>query len=248
MGTWLINWEERGPSGPVNDSFLWHCNNLYIMDNHRLALWCWWQHLDRSPNGWNFLHIDRHYDAMWQAEHIWVNHQQLHRQDLDAFREAKFRDAGTEMNLHRWDVMTGALKRLDGEKIHNWVFATADEGSRLEIPGLESLDPWQLQRHLKFMAESSHEDLPTIVDVDIDYFTYQGRDGRFGRVFSDQYISDLGLALFEGLQSHRFGIVTVALSPTTTGSWQLAEELLGVLLQEHPCFAEFQTGAPNQNQ
>jgi hypothetical protein len=245
MGEWLIPWKERGRSGPVKDSFLWHSDRLYVMDNHRLALWCWWQHLDNDRRGWNFFHVDRHYDALWQRARPWLDyHNPNHRLDLNSFRQAKFSEQGEELNLYRWDVIISALLTLDGKKIHRWVFATAGLGESPPISNLEFINPWNLPAQLRWMATPNGEELPSIIDIDLDYFTYFDDNGFFGRVFSDQYLRELSSTLGEGLTNKRFGVVTVALSPTTTGSWQLAEELCWALLESHPDLPELREGAP----
>jgi UPF0489 domain len=245
MGEWLIAWKERGRSGPVCDSFLWRSDRLYVMDNHRLALWCWWQHLDDDRRGWNFLHVDRHYDALWQRARPWQEHYNpSHRSDLNSFRQAKFPGPDGELDLYRWDVITSALLTLDGNKLHNWAFASAGEGEPLRVPDLETIIPWDLPARLRWMAKPSEENLCSIIDIDIDYFTHLDDDGLYGRVFSDQYLRELGSALGEGLTNNRFGVVTIALSPSTTGSWQLAEELCCALLEGNPSLPELRAGAP----
>jgi hypothetical protein len=73
MGEWLIPWRERGYSGQVRDNLLWRLDRLYVMDNHRLALWCWWQRLPESER-WHYLHVDCHYDALWHIFNPWIEH------------------------------------------------------------------------------------------------------------------------------------------------------------------------------
>ncbi|NQT73572.1 MAG: UPF0489 family protein [Chloroflexi bacterium] len=247
MGEWLIPWTERGRSGIDHDSFLWCSGKLYVMDNHRLALWCWWQHLDDEPRGWNFLHIDRHYDAFWPRRDFWLEHHNpSHRSDLSSFRQAKINLHEDKLNstLYRWDSITTALLALDNDKIHNWWFATAGDGEKPPIPDYQVIDPWHLTAQLRRIAKPSEEDYSWIIDIDIDYFTHMDDDGSFCRVFSDQYIREIGSAISEGLTNNRFGVVTVALSPTTTESWQVAEELCWTLLESCPDLPELQAGAP----
>jgi len=246
MGVWLIPWSVRGHSGAIHDNFLWRSDRLYVMDNHRLALWCWWQHLDSEPQDWNFLHIDRHYDAQWQIARPWQDHyEQSHRSDLAAFRSAKYPDGGDELDLYRWDIITSALLTLDDESIHKWNFATACEGVPLDVPDLQTISPWNLPAFLKYVvSDPEKQNHPFIVDIDIDYFTHLDLDGHQGQVFSDQYIRELGSALVTGLANGTIGVATVALSPTTTGSWELAEELCWILLEEYPDIQELRVGAP----
>lgn len=41
--------------------FLWKTNNVYVMDNHLAAAWCWMQECDADTR-YNFMHIDKHND------------------------------------------------------------------------------------------------------------------------------------------------------------------------------------------
>jgi len=43
-------------------SFLWQEDKIYIMDNHRAALWCW-IHSIRPNIKYSIFHIDAHHDA-----------------------------------------------------------------------------------------------------------------------------------------------------------------------------------------
>jgi len=82
---------------------------------------------------------------------------------------------------------------LDGDKIHNWAFATAGEDKPPPIPA-QIHRPWSLPAQLRWMANPGEEDISSIVDIDIDYFTYSDNDGPFTKVFSDQYLRELGSA------------------------------------------------------
>src|SRR5260370_30427902 len=63
MGEWLVDFRGRKPSAFATDNFLWKHDNVYVMDNHRAALWCWLREIDlRKPH--SLFHIDRHYDTV----------------------------------------------------------------------------------------------------------------------------------------------------------------------------------------
>lgn len=215
------------------------------MDNHRLALWCWWQHIDESAR-WTYVHIDRHYDALWMSFNPWsVETLTAHRSDLAAFRAATINDGNSEMALYRWDTITSALWRLYTQQIEEVIFATADEGDDPRLPRSQHIKPWSILGQLSHLSEARDDcERPCIVDVDIDYFAWQGLDRAFGQVFADDYVRQLGKCLKAGLDTGRFGVVTVALSPSTTGTWELAERLLAILLEPFPEYVEFATGAP----
>ena len=42
---WLVPFKGRNTSGIYEQNFLWRDGAVYVMDNHRAALWCWIQHL-----------------------------------------------------------------------------------------------------------------------------------------------------------------------------------------------------------
>ena len=176
--SWLIPWTTRGPSGPVADSLLWHHDRLYVMDNHRLALWCWWQHLKESAR-WTFVHVDRHYDALWLRFNPWREGTTAeHHSSLDAFRTARIVDGTDSLELYRWDTLVSAFWSLHAGVIAEVIFATADEGEDPRIPDSTHLQPWSLPNDLAFLADPNQEGAPPcIVDVDIDYFAWQTPDG-----------------------------------------------------------------------
>jgi hypothetical protein len=215
------------------------------MDNHRLALWCWWQHLAESDY-WTFHHVDRHYDALWQKSNPWPKHTTSeHRKDLAAFRSAKWQARDGEFDLYRWDTITSSLFALHGEQILESTFATNHEGDRLALARAQDIASWSLPSHFRYLAELEDGlSFPRIIDIDMDYFTHDDLDGPFGQVFSDEFIGELGESLRVGLENGRFGVVTIALSPETTGNWALAERLATKLLEPLGLASEFAAGAP----
>ena len=244
MEEWLIPWQERGRSGPVHDSFLWRSDNLYVMDNHRLALWCWWQHLDNEHTMWDFIHIDRHYDALWQKAWPWIQHyDSTHKSSLDTFRQARFSQQGDELELYRWDVITSALLTMDGDKIRQWIFVTAEEGAPPAIQQMQFVGPWDLPALLRSLAKSNTE-VPQQLSTLIGITSHISTMTVALDAFASQYLQEINRALIEGMANGRFDVVTIALSPSTTGSWQLAEELCWELLQGIPGLRALQAGAP----
>ena len=78
-------------------------------------------------------------------------------------------------------------------------------------------------------ARSSDSVIKTIVNIDIDYFTYTEFEQAI-EIFSRDYIRALGRMLKEGIEEDWILVVTVALSPEWSGGWKLAEEIAGHLL------------------
>jgi hypothetical protein len=57
----LIPFKDINLSGTFDANFLWNSNQIYIMDNHRCAAWCWALHIS-NQNKFGLIHIDAHYD------------------------------------------------------------------------------------------------------------------------------------------------------------------------------------------
>ena len=66
MGSWVKlipkNYYEQS-SFFENDVMLWQNDNVYVMDNHRDAAWCWLQQCMKEEQ-YNFMYIDQHYDLL----------------------------------------------------------------------------------------------------------------------------------------------------------------------------------------
>lgn len=66
----IIPFAGRHYSGPVTQNLLWRDGKVFLMDNHRAALWCWQQAVDLYSQSHSLLHIDRHYDALRAGVHV----------------------------------------------------------------------------------------------------------------------------------------------------------------------------------
>lgn len=53
------------PSFCYNDVFLWQGDNVFVMDNHKSALWCWMQ-MCSPDEKYNFMHIA--YGSLMEAQ------------------------------------------------------------------------------------------------------------------------------------------------------------------------------------
>jgi UPF0489 domain len=60
---WIVPFKGRNTSGFFEQNFLWKSGDVYVMDNHRAALWCWLQHIAPEKKH-SIFHIDRHYDTL----------------------------------------------------------------------------------------------------------------------------------------------------------------------------------------
>lgn len=74
-GKFLYKGNDYIKNNNIDSIFLWNADNapIYIMDNHRCALWCWEQELNSlstEPSKIHLLHIDRHSDGADFQENV----------------------------------------------------------------------------------------------------------------------------------------------------------------------------------
>lgn len=233
---WHRRLSERPKSPEYGVGFVWQSGRLYVMDNHRVALWCWWRHLTQA-RGWQLLHIDRHTDTLSSQLDIWVREvEKLRRRyghnsvPLDVYLNLSYKCGGVNPPVIRWDNYLSIFLSMHNKQLVRVVFATAGEGDEPAFGGLnlEKLNPREALRLAELIgSESEHStEPPWLVNVDLDYFTAEDFRGRMHHLFSDANIVELGHALASGLRKHRIGCATVALSPVTTGGWQRATDLM----------------------
>ena len=98
-------------------------------------------------------------------------------------------------------------------------------GSSKELS--EEIKSYDLVKFAKelFTGEKYVNDLPWIVNLDLDYF-YSAAPEKLV-LYSEEYILALAEALKSGLKNGMIEILTVSLSPECCGSWEKAESMLG---------------------
>lgn len=63
MSSFIIKPQKTQCPRMWDDTFLWEEENIYVMVNHRLALWCWLQCEGILKKEHALIHIDEHFDA-----------------------------------------------------------------------------------------------------------------------------------------------------------------------------------------
>jgi hypothetical protein len=131
---WLVPFKGRGISGCCDQNFVWKGGNIYIMDNHRAASWCWCQHIQKDQ-AYSLLHIDAHYDTALvhsQKEPWFKNLPDLWEADLDTVLSYSRPNAlaGGETPCVGWDnYLSLFMKKYPGVvDLEESVFATQKQG------------------------------------------------------------------------------------------------------------------------
>lgn len=219
---WLIPFKGRFDSGPEKCNFLWKDENIYIMDNHRLALWAWFQHIDPKII-YNFFHIDAHYDCDPFVSQSWIGHQNLINLNLNEFMSYPSDKEGVA--LFRWDNYVPVL--LDHYRKNLHITYAATHGLGLKGTFDHEFMPWDL---LKYIENRFFDHQNWVINLDLDYFF--AREFKESPLFHPTYIRKIFKALKSAHQDGLIDILTIALSPECCGGWGQSEQVLEIFKEE----------------
>ena len=209
----------KGASADSRDNFLAASENIYVMDNHRLALWCWFQEIKKGER-YNLFHIDAHPDLS-ESGLKEFNHD-LWSLSLDEYRQAWQKEINSP--LFRWDNYIEIFLQKYPECVGHTISATHHLGSTKDLA--EVVKPIDLVKRLDdlFSERLYLNDLPWIVNLDIDYF-FSSQPQKLA-LFSDEFVDAVAFALKKGLGNGMIRVLTIALSPECCGGWEKAESML----------------------
>jgi hypothetical protein len=211
----LIPLTARGPSGPSKTNFLWKQDNIYVMDNHRLALWCFGQHL-KNHGKFNLFHLDAHYDCDPVAVSEWQEQKlDLEKLSLDEFLNLKNK-AGKDLVL--WDNYLPIFLTEYKERLKERVAATHHIGLKGDFT--TELETYDLLKPLDDLLLFSR---PWIINIDLDYFF--PRHDKSTTLFHPDYIRKFFKLVKLNYDEGRIAVLTVCLSPECCGGWKEAESV-----------------------
>lgn len=226
MGEWIVDFQGRNHSTAIKLNFLWRQENIFIMDNHRAALWCWMESM-QGDGELNLFHVDRHFDALFSAQ----DYSHFPHDTFENFGISEYLECGYDNDffavtpLFRWDNYLGLFIRKYGERIENWSFATHGKGTAPQSIPFAAYEPWEFPAALGDLKGS------WIFNLDLDYFFGRMADGKMGRLFTDAYIEGWGSELRKALDNEVIKVLTISLSPECAAGWSGAEGALAALNQ-----------------
>jgi UPF0489 domain len=133
-GEWLIPFKGRNDSGIYNQNFLWRHGSIYVMDNHRAALWCWLKELNlKAPH--SFFHIDRHFDCLGSSANEWLAHlPPSWNLTIQEYLNHSYEDEEVGKSLlFRWDNYVSIYLAVFKEAVRRCYFATHGDGAKPEF-------------------------------------------------------------------------------------------------------------------
>lgn len=227
-------------------NFLFQKNNIFIMDNHLAAGWCWMNYLDTSIS-YNLFHIDYHDDllddrAMLKTQIIdkKIDVTKLNFNEYCSLLNNTFDD----FKLFRWDNYIINTHILLPDFFSKKYFATHVEcRENREFVEIDvSFD--ELIDNLPYWV-NKHDENKWIINIDVDYF-FGEVDFNTIQVFSDEYIIEFAKAIRKC--GSNTAIITLCLSPDCCGGWtnsiRVCQLICKVLDLEFP-YEELESRIPN---
>lgn len=201
-------------------NFLYRRDNVFVMDNHLAAGWCWLNTLDKNQN-YGFIHIDQHNDM-------------LNNNDMSLFKPKLLNEDLTiddytnliakEEKLFRWDNYILQIRQICPTWFKNIVLSTHKVCSVPEIDISFCPDVFNLYSSIHETIKSSK--FKYILNLDLDYFF----NSRGVRILTDDYIRLLIQEANKSLPN--LAVITIAMSPECCGDWQNALDAISIIDNE----------------
>lgn len=210
--------------------------NIYVMDNHVAALWCWLQEIENNER-YNVLHIDAHYDTKagridTRLKYLPKNIKELSIQKYLAlkFKDEDFREG---YEIMEWDNYFPIFHRLFKNNINSYHFFTHKGGTLFEEMK-EMIDEYPTTALLSLIDNIFDTDnngsYKWIVNIDLDYFFQKIDIDDYTditiRFISNDAIDFLINKLKGHLSNDRIKVMTIALSPECCGGWKNSIDLM----------------------
>lgn len=216
----LIN-KGFGDSGCYGVNLVKKYSNIYLMDNHGAALWCWLQEINLKKK-YNFIHIDTHYDTLSvNMDLLFESTRNLFKEEtIQDFFDLKYKLSEEYYQTIRWDNYIPIFHKLHPELIEKYYFYTHRHGSTgikfCHDEKIEEFQPHTIFQNLEYTI--SEEENQFIFNIDIDYFFLKYNESYF-QVFSDESIEIIFDQIANSYFSDRIRVITIALSPECCGGW-----------------------------
>jgi hypothetical protein len=199
--------------------------NLYIMDNHRCALFHWLN----LKTSFHYLHIDAHYDA-YSDQNSTEELALLLQPNLSPESFLSLENERLQKKLIRWDNYLPIFYALKGELIKSSHFFTQKIGIPPRPTGggsMREYGPWELVTFLQSIKRTQMDETPWIINIDLDYF-FQKQFPRpiFEQEFLHTFFHSLRTLQNDGLCAS----ITWAISPECCPSKDASINLLNFAL------------------
>lgn len=228
---------QKNESGSTNLNILYQEGNVFVMDNHLAAAWCWLHMLEREKI-YNFCHIDQHDDlandnhelfkelfsdekiisindytslVAKQAHGVVIPPCKIIRWDNYILHTKAIRPNWFTKEIYAChQFVSGKRCSLTNEQEYEEYF-DIDEGIVPVAIHPQNIDCFDLNRNLEEAINNDDGEL-WIINLDIDYFFNNGK-----QIFSSEYINSVCSQINQVRK--KIAIITIALSPECCGGW-----------------------------
>ena len=224
----------RNLCGAYNQNFLWRYKSIYVMDNHRAAMWCWLQHVDpQQPH--SLFHMDWHNDALQSRLEDWLKHcpKSTERLSIEDYLQCDYPledlGPGRRSLLFQWDNYLSIYLARYPASLEQFCVLThgdGDEPNYIHNCG----DLWDVPANIDYWLEPTNR--PWIANIDLDYFFWHDEE-RPGLMVSDEYLRRCFAAIKARIDDGTIAVTTIALTPDEgiTGGWAPAESVATHVLE-----------------
>ncbi len=221
-----------GESFDDNLNFVYQHGNIYVMDNHLAASWCWMNALN-IENQYNLFHIDRHYDLLDHPNTVKTQiidaGVQLNTLTLDQYTALKQPMIGNgEEPLFRWDNYIVNLSLVYPQLFNLRNFATHREDTANEDFIDQEFEIDYLVNNIDHEIKKEIQN-QWILNLDIDYFFGTSEEGKY-QMLSDDYIIELCKNIRK--VAANIAVITICLSPDCCGGWDISIQKARLICQQ----------------
>lgn len=232
MAAFIIEPSGKEHARVYDNTFLWEEDGIYVMANHRLALWCWLQCEEVLNKKHNLIHIDEHTDARrWAGP----GEPECLEEALSIFSELKDFDTYESLQCPFRDYWTGRTTR-PCITYDNFVHLAAKAKMFSHYYIFSSVGDWQTELpKTSFSFFKKLKDVYTladhikqsngkcIIDIDLDFFDFR-EEGFSGDDPQDLAEEDLLKFVFNVVNENRKNISMITISLNESPGDQLWEK------------------------
>ena len=210
-------------SSSSNLNFVAKSDNIYVIDNHLAAFWCWLQL--PLENSYKLLHIDRHYDLV---PYVHECNNQIHDFEWNGIAPEdlltmKYTKHGCEGQVIRWDNYINLFKELHPNFFSSATFVTQKNGSL-------DYDGEYVEKELyEVEGVGVRKQDNVILNLDIDYF-FTNIGDEIIQKYTDEYI--INVAEWVKSERNNFVQIIICLSPECSINWTEAKRIANIFLKQ----------------